>query len=457
MKQTLLTISAFLFISLASPFQADAKAAGTFPDISEHWAKREIEFLYERHIIGGYSDGMFKPDEPITRAQAAAMLVKALDLKVENDPTIRFKDVKATSPYMPILAVVNEKGILRGEDGYMRPGEATTRAQMAAIIRRSFKLPLDSEATFVDVTPAHWAYQDINGIAKQRIAGGDQGRYKPAQAVTRAHFSAFLARAMDDTMKLSSYKTYVGKKGISVEQNGFAYSIEKIGEPNFYRSILVKRNLSTGTQKQLLSKSDLPPTDVFIEYLKNDFPIVVYNQDIYIPYWYSVGEMSETPSAYSLIKTTVDGEKPELINTLMSASFRNFYVWNDRFYYTNEKNKARYFDDTFNEKIFLDAPLILYSTAMDGTDKKKEFGFDARVIFQDAAYSPKHIQVSQNNKSVAFDHSTMYYFNKTGVYEYSLLTRKTRKLSTIQAKDMKITDSSLEITDSKGKSHKVKK
>ncbi len=74
---------------------------------------------------------------------------------------------------------------------------------MAAILRRAFELPMDNQPTFVDVSPANWAFKDINSLAKNLIAGGYQdGTFKPGNPVTRSQFSSFLARALDDKMKL---------------------------------------------------------------------------------------------------------------------------------------------------------------------------------------------------------------------------------------------------------------
>ena len=83
--------------------------------------------------------------------------------------------------------------------------------------------------------------------------------------------------------------------------------------------------------------------------------------------------------------------------------------------------------------------------------------FDARVIFDEVEATSKTNQVSQNNKSVAFDLSTMYYFNKTGVYKYNLLDRKTSKVSNVLAKDMEVTATQLIVTDQAGKKHTLKK
>ncbi|WP_153732100.1 S-layer homology domain-containing protein [Sporosarcina obsidiansis] len=446
---TLLTTLLLLFAVIPLP----ARAAIPLSDIDEHWAKEEIMYLMERNIIGGYPDGTFKPNQPITRAQASSMLIKALKIPLVKNPTVQFKDVPKTSPYYPILATVNEKGILRGDNGFMRPGEETSRAQMAAILRRAFDMPLDKQATFIDVTPAHWAYQDINGIAKQRIAFGSKGKYMPTDSVTRAQFSAFLVRALDDSMKLSSYHSYVGTKGKVVEQNGFSYTISVDG----YNSKLFKENSKSGTREVIVGPSDIPSDDTFQVFLLQGFQLIVYNDEIFIPYWHAVGEMSEMPISYGLMKVKNDGQDLTLMDQPKGFTFRNMFIWNDRIFYTNEKNKERYFDYSFNPNPPIDDPLVLYSMTMDGKDKKKEFDFNARVIFDDVALTPKHAKVNQNNKSVLFDHSTMYYFNKAGVFKYSLIDKKTSKLSNVLAKDMHVTETQLVVTDQKGKKHTLKK
>lgn len=442
-----------LLIFVVTPFKVQASTQ--FSDVDGHWAKKEILYLSDRNIIGGYPDATFRPNEPITRAQAAAMLIKALKIPLTENTSVHFKDVPKDSPYYKILATVNEKEILRGDNGFIRPWEETSRAQMAAILRRAYKLPLDKQATFVDVTPAHWAYQDINGIAKQRIAGGSNGKYMPADSVTRAQFSAFLVRAMDGTMKLAEYHSYVSTKGKVVEQKGSTYTINSDG----FLSQLIKKDIKSGSKEVVLDRAFIPRNDTFQEFLLSGFQLIIYNEEIFIPYWYSVGEMSELPSSYALMKVGLNGQNHTMMDEPYGSTFRNMFIWNDRIFYTNEKNKTRFFDYTFNPTKQMDDPLVLYSSAMDGTDKKKEFEFefDARVIFDEVAFTPNHVQVNQNNKSVVFDHSTIYYFNKKGVFKYSLLDKKVTKLSAVIGKDMHVTETQLVVTDTKGKKHTLKK
>ncbi|PID14979.1 hypothetical protein CSV63_09270 [Sporosarcina sp. P34] len=439
---------ALLLIVAAMPFQAHATE---FTDMNGHWAQKEIKYLYERNIIGGYPGGTFKPNEPITRAQASAMLIKALKIPLVENPKVVFKDVSKKSSYYKILATVNEKGILRGDNGLIRPGEKTSRAQMAAILRRSFDIPFDKQPTFVDVVPAHWAYADINGIAKQRIAGGSEGKYMPSQSVTRAQFSAFLARALDDSMKLGKYHSYVSQKGKTVEQNGFSYSIN---------NGLMKKDLKTGKDEMILSKQDFESNDgLWISYMEDWFDLIVYNDEVFIPYLSAISQASDLPSKYGVIRTQtqrITGAGDSLIMASLSGeTMRNLFIWNDRIFYTNEATKRDYY---LTPNIPKDSKLTLNSVAMDGSDRKKERDFDGRILFyQDPTEKTFILKENQNNASVLFDHSTMYYFNKTGVYKYSLLDKKVSKLSSIQGKHMSVTDTQLIVTGQDGKKYTFKK
>ena len=446
-------LTALLLIFAATPFQA--QAATQFSDVGKHWAKSEIMYLSDRNIIGGYSDGTFKPNEPITRSQAASMLIKALKIPLTENTSVAFKDVSKKSPYYQILATVNEKGILRGDNGYMRPGEKTSRAQMAAILRRAFDMPLDKQATFIDVTPSHWAYQDINGIAKQRVAGGSNGKYMPSDSVTRAQFSAFLVRAMDDKMKLSNYHSYVSTKGKTVEQGGFTYFTERDQKYNYS---IIKENKETGKREVILKREDIPKSQWdfgSVIFMHDNTRLVLYNDELYIPYWSGgFSEADEVPFAFAVMKMKTDGQ--DLVKMKEPNQMSNMFVWNDRIFYTGMGRPYIGPDD------FVDSTLSLYSTAMDGSsDKRKEFTFDARVTYdyyEESNNQPNlYREAGDDFLSVLHDHSTMYYFNKKGVFKYSLLDKKTIKLSNILGKRMEVTDTQLIVTDTKGKKHSLKK
>ncbi|MHC5831491.1 MAG: S-layer homology domain-containing protein, partial [Nostoc sp.] len=67
--------------------------SGGFKDVpANYWAKNYIQALASQNIIAGFPDGSFKPNEPVTRAQFAAIVTKALTPPAKR-PAIRFKDV----------------------------------------------------------------------------------------------------------------------------------------------------------------------------------------------------------------------------------------------------------------------------------------------------------------------------------------------------------------------------
>ena len=275
----------------------------------------------------------------------------------------------------------------------------------------------------------------------------------PTNSVTRSQFSAFLVRALDDSMKLNDYHSYVSVKGKTVEQNGFTYTIAK----DKTSTKLFKENKKAGTRSAILDSATMPDNGINRVLLMSGYQMVLYNDEIFIPYWNSMNPGNKMPANYNLVKLNVNDWSYTIGSIPIDQKFRNMFIWNDRIYYTLEKNKDRVFDSKFDPTAPLDDPLTLYSVAMDGKNKKTLLNFDARVIFDEVEATTKTNQVSQNNKSVAFDLSTMYYFNKTGVYKYNLLDKKTNKVSNVLAKDMEVTATQLIVTDQAGKKHTLKK
>ena len=109
------------------------------------------------------------------------------------------------------------------------------------------------------------------------------------------------------------------------------------------------------------------------------------------------------------------------------------FIWNHRIYFTDTNDFSR----SVNADDYKDGTLVLYSTAMDGrSDKRKELTFEARFTY-DLYDTLGNREAGGETLSVLYDHSTMYYFNKKGVFKYSLLDKKTRKLATLIGKRVK--------------------
>lgn len=190
----------------ASANQEVKSSSVTFKDVSSNYRfYQEVLYLTDKEIITGFKDGTFKPDQVVTRAQAAIMLGRALGLDGASRNT-RFKDVPSNVTGSGYIASAVEKGIIQGfQDGSFRPDESVTRGQMAIFLDRSFDLENGNNNRFKDIGPSMKAYQSVLNVAVSGIADGyTDGTYRPDQPVTRGQFSAFLARTLEPSFRIPS-------------------------------------------------------------------------------------------------------------------------------------------------------------------------------------------------------------------------------------------------------------
>lgn len=186
-------------------------SAAKFKDVGDnHSLQIEIEHLANEGIISGYADGTFKPNAPIAKKHIAAMLVKALNLPTTNIQNPGYKDVPTTHPYYKEIAAAYTAGIF-SKATYFKPESSISRAFMAKMLASSFNLKsiADNAVTYGDVKTSNEFYQPIQLVTMNNIAQGytdenHQSYFKPNDLLTRAHFSAFLARAL--SLKAGNYK-----------------------------------------------------------------------------------------------------------------------------------------------------------------------------------------------------------------------------------------------------------
>ena len=107
-----------------------------FKDVpSTHWGAGAIAFCVENEIIGGYDDGTFRPDQAITRQEAAAILNNAFDLTASTDVS-KFTDANRIASWATahVAAVANAELMNGDVDGAFRPTSTLTRAELASIM-----------------------------------------------------------------------------------------------------------------------------------------------------------------------------------------------------------------------------------------------------------------------------------------------------------------------------------
>ncbi len=152
-------------------FDETADYGSSFPDVhAGRWYSKTIAFAKRKGIISGYADNLFRPDKPITRAEAARILADAAQLKSETTGT--FSDVEPGSWYEKYVEALFEAGVISGVgDGTYRPFRQLTRGEAVKMIIMITKnapneLELDNirenaYCPFTDIRRGHWAYAYI--------------------------------------------------------------------------------------------------------------------------------------------------------------------------------------------------------------------------------------------------------------------------------------------------------
>lgn len=174
---------------------------GQYHDVSTgSFAYDAVKTLSEAGIISGYPQSLFKPNDSITRAQAAVMINRHLKLTTVETPS--FTDVSSSTFGADAIAAVQAAGIINGfKDGTFKPNEPVTRAQMAKILENAYlssnNVKVASVEPFNDVTSEHWAYESVLVLRASGITEGYPGNaFKPGDKTSRIEFSAFLYRAI---------------------------------------------------------------------------------------------------------------------------------------------------------------------------------------------------------------------------------------------------------------------
>ena len=149
--------------------------------------------------VQGYPDGTVKPAGNITRAETAAILFRLMDdasRKTYYSTKSGFRDVASGSWYNTYVATLNNAGVITdSSNGYFRPNEAITRAELAAMLAK-FSETTGAANYFNDVSAKYWAANAIAICAKLGwLTGYPDGTFRPDKNVTRAELMAMINRA----------------------------------------------------------------------------------------------------------------------------------------------------------------------------------------------------------------------------------------------------------------------
>jgi len=193
MKKLLVSvlITALVFSLAAIPMTA----ATALSDISGHWAEKSINALLDKNYVSGYPDGTFKPDNAVTRAEFLKILTSVLNIPPATGGTSQFSDVTPEDWFFGYIVAAVDKGIVSGyPDGTFKPNNPITRQEAAKIVVKA--QGIDETQAAVDFTlsmltdgdqVAEWARPFVAAAVENEIMMGDPtGAFRPIAQITRA-------------------------------------------------------------------------------------------------------------------------------------------------------------------------------------------------------------------------------------------------------------------------------
>jgi len=178
-----------------------------FADLEGHWSKDAVNDLASRLVVSG-ADGRFNPNAAITRAEFAALIVRALGLS-DKDSYAEFKDVKDEQWFAGAVGKARKYNIINGyADGTFRPDNTITREEAMAIIARAMNLAgmetdlsgSDAESAlsrFADGhTVSNWAKRAVAASVKSGLVKGSEAGLQPVSNITRAEAASIIQRLL---------------------------------------------------------------------------------------------------------------------------------------------------------------------------------------------------------------------------------------------------------------------
>lgn len=185
------------------PGQPSPSPEKEFEDIEGHWAKTEIEELADKGIITGVTETAFEPDRNITRAEFTTLIAKAFKLQAAGENI--YQDVPEEAWYASYVKAASAAGIVTGYNGIFRPDDFVTREEMAIMMSRAYTMKqldvpvlagLDGFRDKDEISA--WAESAVDfAVSAGMMNGMDDGRFAPKENTTRAQTAVVLKRLLD--------------------------------------------------------------------------------------------------------------------------------------------------------------------------------------------------------------------------------------------------------------------
>ena len=191
------------FVVEVTDGSAEEEHTGRFADDDGNIHEKNIEIIADLGITVGCGGNSYCPSQPVTRAQMAAFLMRALDETIDDAAVAsRFSDVSPGVWYLGYVERLADLGIVRvEEETAFRPDDALTRLEMAVWMARGFDFidEVTPRGAFADVPADQWYAGAVEGLLAADVTRGcsaDPPAYCPHDPVRRDQMASFIARAL---------------------------------------------------------------------------------------------------------------------------------------------------------------------------------------------------------------------------------------------------------------------
>ncbi|GLX66166.1 S-layer homology domain-containing protein [Paenibacillus glycanilyticus] len=191
----IISLCLLLLVVPGMPVHASAPAVSapaetdSLTDLEGHWAKETITRWIHKGWVHGYSNGTFKPNAPITRAEFVTLVNHAFGF-TSAESSLPFTDLPVTSWAYPEVAIAYKAGYFHGASGKANPNQQTVRQEGVVMLANVLRI---NPAANGDLSPfkdgnlvASWAKGAVAELSARKILKGDGGKFRPTDTLTRA-------------------------------------------------------------------------------------------------------------------------------------------------------------------------------------------------------------------------------------------------------------------------------
>ncbi|MCZ8523224.1 MULTISPECIES: S-layer homology domain-containing protein [Paenibacillus] len=191
-----------------------------FTDTAGHWAEADIRLLASKLLVKGTSATEFSPDKPVTRAEFAVMLSRALGLSDNRGAAAKYSDIGKYTWFAGPVGAASAAGLVEGyDDGTFKPNARISREQMAVMLTKALSYGsklrgLEESPGSAEPAPAvyedsakisSWAAAPVNEALKAGLMQGlTESKFAPKENATRAQAVALLKRLLISLQLINS-------------------------------------------------------------------------------------------------------------------------------------------------------------------------------------------------------------------------------------------------------------